>query len=554
MRLQVTDIRTLTDEQPNIRYFEFRSGAITVGSHSNNLLQLPDIELAAHYATIERVGDKWMLRPTTRDDGLSTVNEQSVRGELELKNGDVLQITRFEIRVEIEPEGADVVVTQPGKAGELALIKQYPVPPRTVVRKPAETIKLAAPRQRALAKLAISLADCGTLPALMECALKALESEFEARMVWMGVRRKVTDELEFMDGRFEGATSMAEPPNLPTFVYRCLSRNQHLAIPRTGDGVTQSVLAVPILRGEDAMGLVYVDTKRHARVFDDSDLDFITMIAGLVQAMLDRVLQAPVAMETVGRENASSRAAAVAPTEGSLVHDLRARVHPQKLPQWSTLELAHFSARGTERSGDILDTTRMPNGLVAIILGRLKADANRTLMALAEIRGAFRIAGLHADAPRMQMRALNWLLSDKEDPCSCEAAIVVINPKTGAFEISTAGSIGAALIGHGAKAKPLRLPDAPSVGNGQTIEYKSGAGKIGDKETLALFTPGTIDATDDQGTKLGEKRLIEAMTDGFGQSASKALSELTADLAAYLKKPAPADDITILLAHRPGEG
>ena len=67
MRLRVTDIRTITDATPDVRDMEYRNASVTIGSHSGNLLQLPDMEIAAHHATLEPVGDGWVYRPTTRE-------------------------------------------------------------------------------------------------------------------------------------------------------------------------------------------------------------------------------------------------------------------------------------------------------------------------------------------------------------------------------------------------------------------------------------------------------------------------------------------------------
>ena len=68
MRLEITDMRTVTDETPDVRDLEFRGRPVTIGSHSKNLVQLPDVQLAAHHATIELVGDDWYFQATTRDD------------------------------------------------------------------------------------------------------------------------------------------------------------------------------------------------------------------------------------------------------------------------------------------------------------------------------------------------------------------------------------------------------------------------------------------------------------------------------------------------------
>ena len=96
---------------------------------------------------------------------------------------------------------------------------------------------------------------------------------------------------------------------------------------------------------------------------------------------------------------------------------------------------------------------------------------------------------LHADPPRVLLKALNWLLSDEADPCSVDVVAAVVNPKSGAAEIATAGRIGAILVGQGGKAKKLTKLDSPAVGNGQPIEYTGLTIRVNDSETLAFYTP-----------------------------------------------------------------
>ena len=120
----------------------------------------------------------------------------------------------------------------------------------------------------------------------MEAILRTLEPNLGARMVWMGLRTKPDAEIEYMDGRLEGTPTSLQPPKLETYVYRCLNRQQCITVPRTGDGVTQSVLAVPIPGEHGPIGLLYADTLRHARVYDDADLDLLTTLASVIAPLL----------------------------------------------------------------------------------------------------------------------------------------------------------------------------------------------------------------------------------------------------------------------------
>jgi hypothetical protein len=57
MRLEILDVRTASDDTPRRQTLEFHNMPISVGSHSANTVQLPDVNLAEYYAMILPVGE-----------------------------------------------------------------------------------------------------------------------------------------------------------------------------------------------------------------------------------------------------------------------------------------------------------------------------------------------------------------------------------------------------------------------------------------------------------------------------------------------------------------
>ena len=265
MQLEITNLRTVKDDDPDVRSMEFHHAPVTVGSHSANLVHLADVEIAPYHAIFLPVGeDQWVYQPTVQD-GQTTINEQPVLEKTELEDGDVIIITHFEIRftLDLEPE---LVLPEPGNVQELARIRDFPLPPRSEVHRVEDDVTLDTGRQRALAAFALKLRSCTDIPRLLECTVGMLLEELGARTAWMGVRRKTIGRLEFVHGRHARGEESGEPNRLETFEYRCLTRHQFIRIPKTGDKETQSVLAVPLLGASGALGLLFADTRRRTRI------------------------------------------------------------------------------------------------------------------------------------------------------------------------------------------------------------------------------------------------------------------------------------------------
>ncbi len=540
MRLILTDMRTITDDQPRRVQFEYRNQPVTLGSHSQSGIPLPDTRIPEHHATLEPVGNDWFLQPTTRDDELTKINNELVTDRTQINDGDVIAITYFELKIEIEPE-AVVDLPTPGKVGELALIKKYPIPPRSLVRKPNEDVSIPPERQKLLGELVVSLRDSGDLAGLLEGLADFLGPHFEARMVWIGVRRKRNDTLDFVESRIEGEHSVASPPKFETYEYRCLSRDQFISIKGTGDGVTQSVLAIPLHGPRFPIGMIYIDTKRRHRVLDGADLDFLTVVASVVTPLFVSALEGPVGLA----------AAAASGGNGNTIEQIRTAIDPIDLPDSDDFEVAAHAHLGMTNHGDVFDATRMPNGLFVMFAGHVETDAAHLAAALPEIKGAFRIGVLHQHAPATMLKSLNWLLSSGETECLLHAAIALINPKNGVVEIATAGEIGTVAFTSKGVGSKLNSKNAPPAGNGEAIEYSSKKVKTEPGTTIALYTPGATAATDEYGAELGENKFLKTLRDVAARPALTQIDDVLTDLGPFLQSESTENDVTLVLGHRP---
>lgn len=538
MHLEITDLRTLTDDTPHVRELEFTDVPVSIGSHSANAVQLPDLDVAPYHAMIlPTVENHWLFQPGSAE-GVTQLNGKRVSGQVELEDGDVFKISHFEIKIVLDSD-LELELPESRNLDEIAKIRQYPLPRRSEIRPRNEDVTILAAQQTSLADFAVRLRSCAALSDLLESTLDILIRELNARTVWIGVRRGPSGPLEFMDSRSDDGGYSGEPDMLETFVYRCLSREQFITIPRTGKPNTQSVLAAPMLVGQSALGLIIADTHKHKKVFKKADMDFLTFVAALVGPTLRSI-----------NEDQAGQKTALASSELALLHEVQARMEPSSVPQWPQLQIAAFAKPGLERSGDVYDVMRLPNGLASFIMGTVRGDTLRTALAAAEVRAAFRIAALHADPPHVQLKALNWLLDTADSTLTFDTIILVTNPKTGAAEYCTAGRIGAIIVDAKGAVRTLTTSSAPAIGVNRSFNYTPTKERLHDLETLAMFSDGCATVRDANQTPLGAKRFMNAVADGFGQPPSAVLDDLLADLAPFLKDGVPLDDITVLLIHR----
>ena len=538
---------SVRDETQHVRSADIDEtvDCVTLGASSECHVYLPDVRIADRHLRFEKSSPAdWVLRiGEIPEDSPATftrvyVNALEVKDGHELRHNDEIIIGRFTLKLFLEVATADA--PRPAVLEEAARLRSHPIPPDSIVRtKPADELVIRGGATATLTQFAFDIHECVEFKSLIDRTLSEVMAAFEARRVWMGARRNDYGRLDYTGTlNVDGSTS-GEPPNLETFEVHCADRGEYICIAHTKDDETETAMCVPMVTGRGILGMIYVDRKVGAERFGQLDLDLFTAMSDVAGRQIELLVE-----EQVKHQDS------IAAGEQSFMRELQARMEPATVPAWETIQIAAYCKPGVEGAGDLYDMMRLPNGLAAFICGHVGGGATHAAMAMAETRAAFRIAGLHADPPHVVMRAVNWLIYDKQHPSALDCVGIVMNPKTGAMQYATAGAIGAVVVGPRGDVKPLTRPDVPPVGQAKDYAYKSESGRLMEGETIILFTPGCQKVCNTKGDSLGLERFLESAADCFGQAASTAMDELLSDLKAFFREGRAPDDITVIMIHR----
>ncbi len=531
-----------------VRDETFSRVPILVGSGADCGIRLPDQRVADHQCKIyPHAGEAWLIEPLAV--GHRTVRNGHVLTEATyVEQGDEIDIAEYSIR--LYPELDDMLVGLPATGvvqtiEEVAKIRSHPLPAGSQVFRGDDPMTLEARDHQAVARLAFDLHVANDIPKFLTAVLRFLARRFEGRLTWMAIRRQGYGRLEFVEGYLGTAPTSAEPPLLDTLSYRCLERGQYILVPRA-ESVTNaeigSMLAIPIDSRRGRLGWIYVDAAAGQRRLDLPALHMLIAVSMVAAVHLEGIIEQHLKMQE-----------ALASGELSFIRQVQSRLDPRNVPHWEGFQLAAYCRHGKQRSGDVYDLMKLPNGMIAIIIAHAQASTTRAALAITEVRAAFRVAGLHADPPHVLLRELNWLLHDTRDPCALSCVSIIINPRTGVCQYCAAGTICAIVVDTSGERRVLADRTAEAIGLAAHPTLSSQISKILPSETLVLYTPGWHTLETPSGESLGESRFVDALRDGFGQSASAALDGLQMDLADYLNSGRQPDDMTVLLLHRVAE-
>ncbi|MCK4658791.1 MAG: SpoIIE family protein phosphatase [Phycisphaerae bacterium] len=519
-----------------VRSLTFETDIITIGSDPDAQVHLPDGRIARRQAQLLGGDGGWVVEPLSHVHTL-ILDAEVADERTPIKNGCRIHLGDFTLRVYFDadtiPDQVETAVTK-----EATKLRRHPLPSGSLIRG-EEEITLRPQAKTQVADFALRLVQCIDFSGLLNFAVDSLLKNFDAWVVWIGVRRKSYGELEFVEGERKDGKSVSDPPHLATFRYRCIEQDQCIVVPHTEEKETQSALAIPLLTERGCLGLIYLNSPAGSVVYGERNLHELMMYGALITRRLKALIAGQVETQ-----------AAVVAGELSFVREVQSRQDPTMVPEWEQLQLAVYCKPGLERTGDVFDVMRLPNGLASFLVAHVGGADLRTAMAMVEVRSVFRMAAMHADPPHILLRALDWMMRNDREPCRLQCAAVVMNPKTGACEYATAGDIGAIIVDDTGEPRVLADPSIPALGEGNAYSQPACSERLASRETLVFYSPGCRNIMDAEGNRLGDGPLTGAFCDSFGQSATTALEELLTDLSAFFKRGRHPDDSTVLLVHR----
>jgi len=296
-----------------------------------------------------------------------------------------------------------------------------------------------------------------------------------------------------------------------------------------------------VVCGLGTLGIVYLERHAEDVAFDGCDLDRLMAVSAAIAPQVERIVRKQVSAPQVAARG-----------QTALIREVQARLDPSAVPQWPAIQLSVYCKPGTERAGNVFDLMSLPNGLAMLFVGNVHGESFRTAMAMVEARSAFRMAGLHLDAPHTFLRSLNWLYCEDPTPTSMTAVVLAMNPATGEMQFSAAGEAGMIIVDALGEARQPVRRDIPPVGSAANHPYEAHREQLGVDETMVLYTPGATAVRNAAGEPLGVEALLESVCDSFGQPASVVLNDLIQDHQGHFKEGVLDDDITIMVIHHVG--
>lgn len=308
----------------------------------------------------------------------------------------------------------------------------------------------------------------------------------------------------------------------------------------------RSVLAVPLLVGNEILGAIYVDNDVRNR-FGETDLSVLATIAAVAAIKIEHErLLAEVAIKRRIQE------------ELRLASEIQARLLPMTPPHVEGWDLSGVSLPCLEVGGDYFDFINLParphggrsGRRIGIAVGDVSGKGTGAALLISAVH-----AGLRAEAQVGQsvsdvMQALNRYLVEYA-PSNKFVTLFYgeLDPASGRLRYCNAGHEPPIVIRKDGTVERLR-EGGIAVGIKDDESYEEGETLLQPGDTFVCYSDGLSEAVNGNRERLGEERIVEAARNARGRPASRIRDRIEEALALFAGAAAPVDDMTLVVATR----
>ncbi len=304
----------------------------------------------------------------------------------------------------------------------------------------------------------------------------------------------------------------------------------------------RSILCVPLVVRDRVTGVVYVDNRLRAGIFQPADLDLLAAIASSAAIAIENARLYQVAVDKGRMER-----------ELQMARELQAGLLPSDSPSISGWELAARWLPAREVAGDFYDWVFLTDGSLALAIADVSDKGMHAALFMALTRSVVRASLDGAPSPAEAIARANRLIhADAGSGMFVTLCAARLEPDSGTVTYVNAGH-NPPLVARGTEEDgtltPLPrtgmalgvLPDSAYLQ--QTVHLVSG-------DLILFYTDGVPDAVNGRGEAFGKGRLERLVLEQRRSGASEVVDALAQAVQAFSGETAPFDDITILTAKR----
>jgi len=299
----------------------------------------------------------------------------------------------------------------------------------------------------------------------------------------------------------------------------------------------RSVMCVPLIREDEILGLVYIDTSSRSAKFTTDDLDLLTGIAA----------QAALALQNARMHDSLLKRQRIE-REMQFAQDVQKSFLPERVPEVTGFEFSAWYGAALEVGGDFYDFIALPDGQIGIVIGDVSGKGIPAALMMAKIMSDMRFFALSDPDPGKVLAKLNEHVATSRaaEDRFVTLLYIMLDPRDGRLSLANAGHpfpmLKASRDGHVTRLdESVNLPLCVSP----ETQYTQQECTLDEGDVIAIFTDGVTEAMNSVKNQFGFERLQGSMAKA--QASPKAMMEqILSDINEFVGLASPSDDLTIV--------
>lgn len=300
-------------------------------------------------------------------------------------------------------------------------------------------------------------------------------------------------------------------------------------------GGMRSLMAAPLLSGDEVIGAIHIDTTRPGAPFSSDDL---ALFGGLADQAAVAVANARLHDNLLKRQRLEQ--------ELSIAQTVQRSFLPRQLPCHERVDIAWHYALAYKVGGDFYDLIELDDGTLALSIGDVSGKGIPAALLMAKTISEMRIFAHSEKSPAEMLKVVNSTMLGAISPGMFVTAVgCFVDPVTGQATMSDAGHNPPLLKRASGKAEFLELEKGFPLGVVDEGQYANSRIQLGSKDTLLFYTDGITDAANASDVAFGPARLVEAVS-AARPGAKSVVDVVLAAVGDFVGVTRPFDDITMI--------
>lgn len=280
----------------SVNELKFDRGPIYVGRQKGSQVFLPDAAVSRQHAVFYTTKDGTWIIEDLGSANKTFLNNTAIH-KAELKDGDIIQVADFQIRVKLDEDEDHNQISEIEKEETLVgaqIRKELHTVERNLDAADAPPIRFPAKRIRQLAQAIDQICSERSLTGLYKILDEVLLRQFGSLHVWISLRKEPSGPMDVEGGRKVTTESVKRVDlAVPTSLEEALDKHKYLLIhqlPRQiiNRGI-RSVIIAPILYQKDCFGVLYIENSTEHAHFSLMDLDYLMILSLYTGIIIQRL-------------------------------------------------------------------------------------------------------------------------------------------------------------------------------------------------------------------------------------------------------------------------